>query len=535
MPDSAPFWLCHECGAQMRPVTVDGTPHCASCNGEFIEILDPEINPDPDYELPPPPPTRPGQQTPSRFDPHFLSNFPPPPQSEGSSSPARQRDTNNTGNFLSSLFSMLGTGARQGNEETPRRPPPSFHREPSASQRNGQAQNADRPGLRTYSFNFGNARGSVTVGTFGSNFGRQGYRTNNGPTSPSGNLFNDPDPFRVDPFDARFRPPGDGNRDNNGDMPLPLGANEALQIIAALLDGNPPPNGGNLGDFATSDADFMRILQETFMEAAGPQGPVPANETVIEGLPRFTFDTDSLAKSQFRDCPVCKDDFEIGNEVMLIPCGHIYHPDCLVPWLRQNGTCPVCRFSLVSEDQQPNNQRTPIVGTEHTRNAEEERPPAPTIPTAVSNFFRNLFGGPESQPSTPVAAAGGGRGTNASQDPHSSVNVVSESTIPVDLSPRHSPTIPGALRQERVQQHDETASEGSSNDSLIRVYPEHSSSGNYEAGATNEEAGRIAEQEQQAASRDRLADRVNRDFNERWQRLSREREEDDTVYHPDLD
>lgn len=89
----------------------------------------------------------------------------------------------------------------------------------------------------------------------------------------------------------------------------------------------------------------MRILQETFMEAAGPQGPVPANETVIEGLPRFTFDKYYLgrtgsqssnfcclliqpsniqsltAKSQFRDCPVCKDDFEIGNEVMLIPCG----------------------------------------------------------------------------------------------------------------------------------------------------------------------------------------------------------------------
>lgn len=40
----------------------------------------------------------------------------------------------------------------------------------------------------------------------------------------------------------------------------------------------------------------MRILQETFMEAAGPQGPVPANETVIEGLPRFTFDSGSLGR-----------------------------------------------------------------------------------------------------------------------------------------------------------------------------------------------------------------------------------------------
>ncbi|XAO25661.1 hypothetical protein I312_104489 [Cryptococcus bacillisporus CA1280] len=537
MPDPAPFWLCHECGAQMRPVTVDGTPRCASCDGEFIEILDPEINPDPDYELPPPPPTRPGQQIPSRSDPH-LFNF-PYPQPEGSSSPGNQRDTNNAGNFLSNLFSMLGTGTRPGNEETPRRPPPAFPGEPSTSQRNGQTRNTDRPGVRTYSFNFGNARGSVTVGTFGANFGRQGDqppRMNNTSTSPFGNAFNDPDPFRADPFDVRFRRPGDGDRNDNGDMPLPLGASEALQLIAAILDGNPNPNVGNLGDFATSDADFMRILQETFMEAAGPQGPVPANETVIEGLPRFTFDKDYLAKSQFRDCPVCKDDFEIGNEVMLIPCGHIYHPDCLIPWLRQSGTCPVCRFSLVSEDRQPNNQRTPNDGTEHTRNAEEERPAIPTIPAAVSNFFRNLFGGSESQPSNPPTAAEGGQGSNVSQDRHSSVNVVSQPTIPTDVSSRHSPTaMPGALQREQVQQHDEVSSEGSSNDTLIRILPEHPLDGNHEDGAIDEEARRISEQEQQAASRDRLADRVNRDFSERWQRLRREREEDDTVYHPDLD
>lgn len=41
------------------------------------------------------------------------------------------------------------------------------------------------------------------------------------------------DVFR-DPFDARFRSPGDGNRDNNGDMPLPLGANEAVWNLPVL-------------------------------------------------------------------------------------------------------------------------------------------------------------------------------------------------------------------------------------------------------------------------------------------------------------
>lgn len=110
------------------------------------------------------------------------------------------------------------------------------------------------------------------------------------------------------------------------------------------------------------------------------------------------------------------------------------------------------------------------------------------------------------------------------------MNVVSQPTIPTDVSSRHSPTaMPGALQGEQVQQHDEVTSEGSSNDTLIRVLPEHPLDENHEDGAIDEEARRIAEEEQQAASRDRLADRVNRDFNERWQRLRRDREEDDTV------
>lgn len=57
------------------------------------------------------------------------------------------------------------------------------------------------------------------------------------------------------------------------------------------------------------------------MHAAGPQGPIPASDIVIKGLPRLKLTEESLEQSQFKDCPVCKDDFEVGNEVMRIPCG----------------------------------------------------------------------------------------------------------------------------------------------------------------------------------------------------------------------
>jgi NAD-dependent DNA ligase len=59
------------------------------------------------------------------------------------------------------------------------------------------------------------------------------------------------------------------------------------------------------------------------MHAAGPQGPIPAADAVIDNLPRSSFDDKSLAASVYKDCPVCKDDFAAGDEYIRIPCAYV--------------------------------------------------------------------------------------------------------------------------------------------------------------------------------------------------------------------
>ncbi|XP_021910516.1 E3 ubiquitin-protein ligase SDIR1 [Carica papaya] len=43
-------------------------------------------------------------------------------------------------------------------------------------------------------------------------------------------------------------------------------------------------------------------------------------------------------------CSVCLEQVNVGELVRSLPCLHQFHANCIDPWLRQQGTCPVCKF-----------------------------------------------------------------------------------------------------------------------------------------------------------------------------------------------
>ncbi|XP_047328453.1 E3 ubiquitin-protein ligase SDIR1-like [Impatiens glandulifera] len=47
-------------------------------------------------------------------------------------------------------------------------------------------------------------------------------------------------------------------------------------------------------------------------------------------------------------CSVCLEQVNIGENVRCLPCLHQFHAICIDPWLKQQGTCPVCKFKICS-------------------------------------------------------------------------------------------------------------------------------------------------------------------------------------------
>ncbi|RAL48835.1 hypothetical protein DM860_001155 [Cuscuta australis] len=51
-----------------------------------------------------------------------------------------------------------------------------------------------------------------------------------------------------------------------------------------------------------------------------------------------------------RECVICKEEMRVGRDVCELPCQHLFHWMCILPWLHKRNTCPCCRLELPTDD-----------------------------------------------------------------------------------------------------------------------------------------------------------------------------------------
>lgn len=102
---------------------------------------------------------------------------------------------------------------------------------------------------------------------------------------------------------------------------------------------------GNFGGYLVGPS--LEALFEQLLLQDNRQGPPPASRSAIDSMPAVRISRQHLRADPH--CPVCQDKFEVGSEAREMPCNHLYHTDCIVPWLVQHNSCPVCRHPLPSQ------------------------------------------------------------------------------------------------------------------------------------------------------------------------------------------
>jgi hypothetical protein len=71
------------------------------------------------------------------------------------------------------------------------------------------------------------------------------------------------------------------------------------------------------------------------------------NQT-IDRIPTVTWTAESKQEhpGDQDQCMVCLCDFEVGEELNSLPCGHLFHPGCIQEWLSRCTECPLCKADV---------------------------------------------------------------------------------------------------------------------------------------------------------------------------------------------
>ncbi|EDW80709.1 uncharacterized protein Dwil_GK11676 [Drosophila willistoni] len=104
---------------------------------------------------------------------------------------------------------------------------------------------------------------------------------------------------------------------------------------------------GNPGDYAWGREGLDTIVTQ-MLNQMETSGPPPLSAQRIQEIPNVQISRDEVDKKM--QCSICWDDFKLDETVRKLPCSHLYHENCIVPWLNLHSTCPICRKSLANAD-----------------------------------------------------------------------------------------------------------------------------------------------------------------------------------------
>ena len=95
--------------------------------------------------------------------------------------------------------------------------------------------------------------------------------------------------------------------------------------------------------FVGSEDQLQELIERLTRMDEGSTGSRPTNDGFIKGLKLVKFsESDCIEDS----CTICLDQFEPDTEIVLLPCKHGYHKNCIEPWLRMHSECPSCRYKF---------------------------------------------------------------------------------------------------------------------------------------------------------------------------------------------
>jgi len=207
----------------------------------------------------------------------------------------------------------------------------------------------------------------------------------------------------------------------NGEVDLEALGIKRLTVPQAVLDEMPMYIYGTGAPVPAGASKETTAAKLETPESSRPSSPLPTTRPTPALIRSTSFHPSPL---QQPTCAICLDDFvpaSDGNEgttVRELPCRHIFHPECVDTFLRDNSSlCPLCKKSVLPNGYCPRNVTNAMVRRERmVRRSRDRRDPEPETHqdeagdsvSPLNSFgrrIRNFSGLSQSRPGRRISSA----------------------------------------------------------------------------------------------------------------------------------
>lgn len=98
--------------------------------------------------------------------------------------------------------------------------------------------------------------------------------------------------------------------------------------------------------YDNEEYEVQRLLRETLNTPSPYKYVIDLSNSNINNIVKHTM-YDSSNNNEQTKCSISLEEFNNGDEIVELPCKHIFKPESIHNWLKnEKAECPVCRFKL---------------------------------------------------------------------------------------------------------------------------------------------------------------------------------------------
>ena len=119
------------------------------------------------------------------------------------------------------------------------------------------------------------------------------------------------------------------------------------QSLIHYLNRNVPNNPPSMED----------IIEQSFNEKSKYKNVV--SEEGLNQLEDVKYKVDNSGNFEYKSCPITTCDFEEGEILKKLPCGHVYSSEGILMWFKESNKCPLCRYELPHKEVKDETAKPP--------------------------------------------------------------------------------------------------------------------------------------------------------------------------------